>query len=234
MSRTTAVKWTGVTYPCELEGDDAAEALGLAQDVLFSLSGGRVGQFVTVEDAYWVSGSRSDCGVPYKDADGEWRNGGTSVHDCCTIELFRHPVQSVQQVRIGGEVVDASEYELLGNTLMRVGACWPVDAGCEVPLIQVDYTWGVRPGMVAKAAAGELACEMSAALTPGQTCSLPSAWTDIVRQGVTVKRPNVTELVKAGYTGLPLTDQFIRVYNPRGLTQRSRVVHVDGPSRAAL
>jgi hypothetical protein len=233
MSRTVSIPWTGVNPPCEIDAADLDEIVQFAGSVLFGLSGGRVGLFTTVQDQYWTAPVRSTCfyQTPWGDLSQFDTLQNVRSNDCCAIELQNQPVQSITEVRVDGDVLDPTGYVLLGNSLHRVGACWPRRSG-DKPRIQVDYQWGVRPGIVAKMAAAELACEVSAAMSPGQTCSLPSAWTDIVRQGVTVKRPNITELVKAGFTGLPLTDQFIRTYNPNGLRQRARVVSVDSVRRA--
>ena len=235
MSRTAAERWTGVKYPCdttEVDPADLTEATDMAQGWLFGLSGGRVGLFSTVGDEYRVS--RGDaCGVPYKGADGEWRNGGVDGHGCCRVELFRQPVYEVAEVRIEGVVLDPLGYVLLDNSVTRIGACWPADGDCDEPAISIDYRWGVRPGMVAKAACGELACEFLAALDPSAECRLPSSWTQVVRQGVTMSRPDTATLIGAGLTGLPLVDTFISAYNPSKLKQRSRVVHLDDARRAS-
>jgi len=235
MSRTVAAAWTGIKYPCDVydvSAEDLADVNKMAADWMFAISGGRVGQFTTTGDQY-TSPRGDSCGVPYKDSDGFWRNGGVGGHECCKVELFRQPVDEIIAVRVDGSSLDPASYDLVGSTLTRLDACWPTDDGCEAPRLEVDYKWGVRPGIVAKAAAGELACEFLAALDPARQCNLPSAWTDIVRQGVTVKRPEIASLIKLGLTGLPLTDGFIRVYNPNRLKVRSRVIHIDGSRRSA-
>jgi hypothetical protein len=199
----------------------------MAQAWLFALSGARVGTFTTIEQQYEAACS-SECGVPYKGADGEWRNGGVGMHDCCRIELMSQPVVAVDEVRLWGVALSSDSFVHVGNSVRRLGACWPCEAGCEVPPIEVDYTWGVRPDALTLAAAGELACEMVGALVPGRECGLPSGAVQVVRQGVTVTRPDLSTILDAGLTGMPLTDTFIRAHNPNRLSNRSRVVAIDG------
>lgn len=235
MSRTAASPWTGVAYACDDADhtpDLVADALAAAQDVLFGLSGGRVGTFKTIGDRYRLPRSRAGCGAPYKTSEGRWRNGGVQNADCCLIELDRQPVTALVAARVDGVTLDPDTYTLIGNTIQRLGECWPMESDCDEPIIEIDYEWGVPPGPVARLAAGELVCEILAATTPGAVCNLPSSWTDISRQGVSIRRPDIASLVSQGLTGMPLTDQFIRLYNPNRLRQRSRVVKVDGASRA--
>jgi len=234
MSRTVAQPWTNlVTYPCDVSAvtaDILAQALSMAQSWMFALSGARIGMFTTTDDMYQAEcGPR--CFFPYKDAQGQWRNGLVGAHDCCRIEIFRQPVNAITQIKLSGVVLDPTGYVLTSNSVRRLDACWPCIDSCEAPIIQLDYTWGVTPEPLALAAAGELACEFINILV-GSECKLPSGASQIVRQGVTVTRPNIESILSNGLTGLPIVDAFIRTYNPAGLRQRSRVIRIDGVSVA--
>jgi len=238
MSRTVAQPWTNlVSYPCDVSGVDPAvlaRALSMAQSWMFALSGARIGMFTTTHDMY-----QAECGpkcfypgvYPYKGGDGQWRNGLIGAHDCCRIEIFRQPVNEITQILLSGVVLDPSKYVLTSNSVRRINACWPCIDECEAPIIRLDYTWGVTPDPLALAAAGELTCEFINVLVGGE-CKLPSGASQIVRQGVTVTRPNIESILSNGLTGLPIVDAFIRTYNPANLRQRSRVVKIDGVSVA--
>jgi hypothetical protein len=199
---------------------------------MFALSGARIGMFTTTGDMY-----QADCGSrcwdtyggfgPYKDGSGQWRNGRLNDDACCRIEIFRQPVNEITQILLSGVVLAPANYVLTSNTVRRIDACWPCIDSCEAPVIQLDYTWGVTPEPLALAAAGELTCEFINVLVGGD-CKLPSGASQIVRQGVTVSRPNIESILSNGMTGLPIVDAFIRTYNPANLRQRSRVVNIDG------
>lgn len=231
MSRTVAAAPTGVKYPCDVSSEsagDLAEVTSMAAEWLFALSGGRAGEFTTIEDEYRPMRG-GDCGLPYKDQRGVWQNGGRfeDGRTCCEIVLYRQPVAAVDAVRVDGVTLAASSYVLEGNTLRRLGACFPDGEACDVAPVQVDYRWGVPLNFLGRRAVGELACEMLAAVTDGRECNLPSGAQQVVRQGVTVTRPDLETLLDNGLTGLPITDAFVRSVNPARLSQRSKVVHLD-------
>ena len=76
MSRTAATAWTGIKFSCdteEIEAGDLTDVSKMAADWLYAISGGRVGQFTTIEDEYWTPRSEGECVVPYKDANGDWQ-----------------------------------------------------------------------------------------------------------------------------------------------------------------
>lgn len=232
MSRTVAEQW--ITDPAEVTGCDltglTAEAFAAlvaqGQAWLYALSGGRVGTFTTVEECYRPPGGGA-CGLPYKDAAGRWRNNGGGDRDhCCRIEMARQPVRELIEVRVYGEALSAPEVGVEGNTLVRYGACWPWDDECDPPPVCADYRWGTPPDAVALAALSALLCELNAALA-GDECALPAGAQRIVRQGVTVERPDLETLLDNGLTGMPLVDQFVRIYNPARLQARSRVMSPD-------
>lgn len=233
MSRTVQQPWP-IEWACDVAEVDPtvlASSHASAQIWLWALSGRRVGVFQTIEDAYISSSSCEACGVPYKGSDGEWRNGGNSSSDCCAIELMNQPVVSISEVRLYGEVLDPSEYEIQRNSLVRLGGCWPCDSSaCEPAAIEVDYVWGVPLDALGKLAVGELACEFVLGMT-GENCRLPSRAVSVSRQGVSIEMQDAQGFAEQGLTGLPLSDSWLRSMNPHKLQQRSRVVSVDQASR---
>jgi hypothetical protein len=235
MSRTVSAPLTNVPFSCDVSSvaeGDKAEAVRMAREWLFALSGGRVGAFTTIEDAYYPVRGET-CGLPYKDQRGVWQNGNRSDgQSCCEITLSRQPVRSVQAVRVNGVTLAPSEYIVTGNTLRRLDVCFPTEDDCEAPPVEVDYTWGVSYGSLGLRAVGALACEMLAAVDDDRECNLPSGAQSVVRQGVTVTRPDLQAILDNGLTGIGLVDAFIRTHNPNRLHKRSRVVALDGAIKA--
>jgi hypothetical protein len=122
--------------------------------------------------------------------------------------------------------------------LMRVdGGSWPVSNNLTLDDSQVG-TWSVTAkygeGLPdgANLAVGELACEILKAMN-GEDCRLPRTVTNIVRQGVSVSIPSVSDMFANGVTGLYLVDIFIKTWNPKALRARARSYSVDslGPRR---
>lgn len=228
MSRTVAAPLTDLVYSCDVDAVDPAElaeVTAMAAEWLFVLSGGRVGSFSTVEDEYRPL-TAAYCGLATGSA--------SDSRACCEIVLYRQPVAAIDEVRVDGVALDPSAYTLEVNTLRRIGACFPGGADCDEAPIQVDYRWGVPLGFLGRRAIAELACEMLAAVQPlGRDCLLPSGAQQIVRQGITITRPDLETLLDNGLVGLPVTDAFIRAFNPNRLTQRSKVIQLDGTVRAS-
>lgn len=227
MSRTTAAAWDieGYAWPCT---ESATELLNerariAAQQVLYALSGRRVGLFSTTGEQVHIPGG-CGCITPYKTLDGQWHNG--RLTDGCTIELSRQPVQSIQRVEVQGQVIN--DYELVGNSLLRPDTPFPADLTCDVPGVVVDYTWGLPPDEFATFAMLALACEFLAGFR-GDNCRLPSQATSITRQGVSVEIADGLTWFKEGLTGIPPVDQYIMTVNPNRLKRRSRVYSPDLP-----
>lgn len=164
---------------------------------------------------------------------GSWYNAGC-VSACCgrsaCAVVLRGPVNSVDEVMVGADVVPASAYrvDVTGGTwlLVRVdGQCWPTcqdftaNEG-ETGAFSVTYGLGLPlPGALAIATA-MLACEYAKALAGGP-CKLPAKMTRLSRQGVEVElEPPAPEV---GRTGIREVDDVIMLLNP-GKRQRPPVV----------
>lgn len=172
---------------------------------------------------------------------GQWYNltcGECSGNTCsCTPiseVLLPAPVYRVVTVKIDGVPLVTGAYRVDNSRLLvRLdGQDWPRCNDLNKEDTEVD-TWSVTAeyGQLVPEggawAVGELACQFIRAIN-GEDCTLPQSVQTLARQGVTISLPNPTEWYKQGLTGLYLTDIFLRTWNPNGLTQRSRVLSVDG------
>ena len=221
-----------IIWSCPIETEDETKveaAREAAQSLLWGLSGRRYG-LCSVTESYRAS-CTSSCGIPYKDSDGNWRNGVADSHTCCHVELFNKPVRAILQVKISGEVQPPSDYALERDYLWRNGACFPCVADCDDPEIEVTYAYGIDVPMLGQLALGEVACEILRGMT-GADCRLPSNAVSVSRQGVTVDLGDAQTLFEQGRIGLPLADAFLRYANPGKLVSQSRVYSPDMARRS--
>jgi hypothetical protein len=140
-------------------------------------------------------------------------------------------VSNVLEVTIDGEVLPSGTGWLLydGYKLARVdGGEWPTCQDWSVPASGVG-AWAVTvqagPEVPALGllAAGEVACEIVKACTPGLECTLPSGLRSITRSGVTKVFFDPTELAKGGVTGLASVDRFLQAVNPSGISMPAAI-----------
>lgn len=168
-------------------------------------------------------------------------------HCNCTalsrVMLPGYPVTEIVEVKIGGTVIDPSEYRLdewQYLTRMRdpanpnIPQFWPA---CQILDLNdtepgtwsVSYKAGIAPPLAGKEAAKALACQ----LLPGADCSLPSGAQRIVRNGITIDRLQpLAMMLRQGATGIPQIDTFVAAYNPSGLRRRPTIWSPDGPRYA--
>jgi len=218
-----------IHWTCDIDGVDPdllEKARLSAQETLWAMSGRRYGVCETTES--YRMACDSPCYVPYRDNFGpgvEYRLGGDRRR-CCAIHLAQNPVRGVVEVKVMGEVQDPDTYYLGKGVLYRIGQCFPCERDCELPPVEVTYTYGIDPPALASFAMGELACEFLAALTDAD-CRLPSNAISVTRQGVTVDLGTAETLFDQNRLGLPLVDQFLRNANPNKLVQRSAVYSPD-------
>lgn len=217
-----------IVWPCPTDTVDPAlvdAAQVLAGNLLAALSGYRLG-ICAYTEAYRPA-CTGGCPGPYKDFDGNWRNGWWG-RDCCRLLLSHRPAVDVSAVWENGALLDPTGYDIEGSYLRRRGACWPCGNTCDDPPIALTYRAGIPYPAGTGAAVGEVACEYLSALQGGQ-CRLPSRATSITRQGVTVTLDTAADFVKRGRIGLPITDAWLTSVNRGGLTSASRVYSPDLP-----
>jgi hypothetical protein len=234
-----------------ITGEDAAECCGIdvgsdttlldhaaaaAVDVLFELSGR---QFAGEQGPVLVRPvPRCRCPRPWY---GPHADGIPFAHRCTqgclsVVTLSGYPVREIIEVRIDGDVVDASTYRLdysrdlvrLSDPASSTRRVWPTGqrldlAHTEVGTWSVSYTWGADPPPVAQDAASELACQIYRACAGLGNCQIPQGTTRVTRQGVTIDRTAIAAAIKAGTLGLPMVDTFLATYNPNGVQRRTAV-----------
>lgn len=218
-----------IAWPCPTDGVDPellAAAQSLAGQLLWSLSGYRIG-LCTYREAF-VPAASNECGFPYKDSAGNWRNGGRVGGTCCRVLLTHRPVEAVTEVSDGGTVLPADEYALEGSWLRNRLGCWATIGACADPELIVTYQAGVPFPAGTAGAMGEVGCEYLTALQGGQ-CRLPSRATSITRQGVTVTLDTAGDFTKRGRIGLPVTDAWLDSVVGIGPRVPSRVYSPDVP-----
>lgn len=157
----------------------------------------------------------------------------SAVCSCTSTPFVTLPgwVSNVLEVTIDGEVLPSGTGWLLydGYKLARVdGGEWPTCQDWSVPASGVG-AWAVTvqagPEVPALGllAAGEVACEIVKACTPGLECTLPSGLRSITRSGVTKVFFDPTELAKGGVTGLASVDRFLQAVNPSGISMPAAI-----------
>lgn len=167
---------------------------------------------------------------------GMWRSfsGGRAL-ECgcgCTQRVrLPYPTRIVNQVRLGGVIVDPTTYRLDEQRwLIRIAekGGWPLCQDMSLPdgaagTFDVTVTYGAPPPISGVEAARALACELYKLKTPAAgECRLPSGVTQILRQGLTVTK-QAQRVWNQGQTGIIAVDAFLMAYNPNGRRRRGRV-----------
>lgn len=255
-----------MAQPCTpwITGDDVADCCSVettsgaifdqvaeqAQEILFELSGrlfpGECGPKT-------VRPPCADCLCGYQILSrghivGPWDYGYPFASLCNTclvacspsrIKLSGYPVREIEEVKINGAVLAATEYTVWKNRyLTRLhNSRWPLMQNLtledtEDNTFSVSYTYGADPPPLGISAAGQLGCELYKACV-GEQCALPKGTTRVTRQGVTIDKLAFTTwaFVSARYarggrssgwnTGLSLVDAFLNTYNSSGLKRRA-------------
>ncbi|MFZ3595037.1 hypothetical protein [Streptomyces sp. BH104] len=247
---------------CDLPDDADPEVtdrwVQVASTILWALSGRRWGPScpVTVRpcrssclDEYGIRWGEYGTRVPYKAADGLWRNAAVCGcrTDCSCTELCEvalpGPVYDIQSVDVDGEILTAPDPDngVIGSyrvdapgLLVRTdGECWPDCQDMAAPpgtpgTFTVIYRTGLHLDAAAIAAVSELACHYIKGCG-GASCGCKSNKnvTRISRQGFDMEMADPTLIYSEGRTGLPLADAWLAAVNPGRLTSPSRVYSPD-------
>lgn len=168
--------------------------------------------------------------------DGQWSNrvcgSGCRCRARCEVEL-PGPVNTIIEVTVDGEVVDASAYQVHDRRLLvrTDGDCWPTCQiyGTEIPGFTATYTRGDPIPDPVQAAVEILACEFAKACAGG-ACKLPQRLASLSRQGVDLTVLDVPSEGGRIRTGLTFVDDIIAADNPYGLAAAGEVFSPDLPS----
>lgn len=213
----------GCGTPPEAEAEVIEEALAVASEILYALSGR---QFPGL------------CDVIFRPCGDFCR----CEYDACGCNRLPrvwlgHDVVSVGSVDIDGTILDPSAYRLSEGWLLRLdGGSWPccqdmaADPGAE-DTFSITGLAGVAPSATAVRAAKALAVELVRACTPGEeeACALPERVTNIVRQGASMTILDPFDFLTDGRSGIYIVDLFISSSNPNGLSRPSRAWSPDLP-----
>jgi hypothetical protein len=145
------------------------------------------------------------------------------------IKLAGYPVREITQVKIDGDVIDATEYALLNYRYLvrKDNARWPVAQDLTVDdtedsTFSISYTYGAGIPPMAAEAAAQLGCQIYQACNGGE-CALPTGVTRIIQQGLVIEKLAFTSWAFRNgewRTGLPMVDAFLATYNPKGIQRR--------------
>jgi hypothetical protein len=228
----TDFDWPIVAGPCGSGGPDGvtqqqwAAAQEAAVTWLWSLSGRRFGTWTVVWRPEWTN----------RPPARPWRLGGAfgwPTPAACAVAtgpmlatdpavtVLPGPVVDVTEVLVDGAALDSDAWTVQDDELIRTdGQPWPLSQDTTLPATetgtwQVTYTRGRPVPSGGQVAAGQLACEIAAALVPGGDCALPANVTSVVRNGVTISKQ--IDQLNLGFTGLFAVDQWARTVNPQTL-----------------
>lgn len=247
-------EWGGCPWPVDpacladdwdsLDDEVKDRAVALASATLTRLTGYRVGGCpITVrpckagcagsyQPGYWDMQSMYGAGFWPHIESGVWVNSCGCQTDCacealCEIAL-PPPVGRVDQVMLGGVLVDPATYRIDGNRLVWTGATacpWPTCQAMSKPLTApgtfgVTYLNGYPVDGLGAYAAGIMAMEYARACTGGK-CRLPAGVTSIARQGVAFEI--ASGAFPSGMTGIREVDTYLALWNPAALRSGPRV-----------
>lgn len=176
---------------------------------------GRLGQGLTAEtfDSH-TGGFLGGCG-----GRGEYAS---------EILLGHHPVRTVSQVVIEGQILSPSAYRIDdARWLVRLdGQSWPIwqdwskASGPSVggaATWEVSLTWGEDPPPDGIFAAQILTGHLALAATSSGQCRLPNRVQSVVRQGTSMLLVDPTMLLAGGMWGIAEVDMFVHAVNPAHL-----------------
>jgi hypothetical protein len=173
-----------------------------------------------------------------------WYNDAGDYCGCTplsTVPLAGYPVRRIVEVKVDGNVIDPSTYEVMRRAELVYKAdpgppvvprFWPACQDLRLPdtepgTFSVKYTCGIEAPQIGRDAACQVAAELWKA-SNGGNCKLPAKATRLVRQGITIEKAiPIAEMFKAGATGLIYVDLFLATANPSGATRRPAIYSPD-------
>jgi hypothetical protein len=222
-------------------------ALALASATLTRLTGYRVGgcpvtvrpckagcAAATTRPSYLdMAGAYGSSGFWPHIEGGVWVNSCGCAGDCscgpeCRIAL-PGPVGRVDEVKVDGAVIPASDYRIDSNNVLWTGTgeCpFPVCQDMSLPdtevgTFSVTYLNAWPVDSLGAYAAGIMAMEFAKACIGSNKCRLPAGVTSISRQGISIEI--AAGSFPSGFTGIREVDAYIALYNPQPLRQAPQV-----------
>jgi len=220
----------------------AYDAVKVASQLLWSMSGRKYGGITTVSEKYVCASRAYRLGasarnytpelvggdmynIPFDEFDDYAELTTDGMSPSTRLRLRGRPVIKIDSVRDRtGKIVDPSNYYLVDHSTLqaRAGTAW---APCN---IEVTYTYGSPPPASGKAAARVLATEFIK-LWNGDDCDLPQRITSVTRQGVSYTILDNQDFIADMRTGLYVVDLFLKSANPDKARAKARVFSPDVP-----
>lgn len=207
---------------CEASDDAKADAVAIASEVLFHLTGRRWPGVVRDELVRRDGGcQRCSSWWMWLPGPAPWRPYSADYCQPPGWRLPGYPVLRVVSVAVDGDVLDPAEYRLEDRRrLVRLDGAWPTGGA-----MAVVYEWGGGPGPAGEAAARAYACELAKSMTPScKDCRLPRRVTTVTRQGVSVAMVDPMNLSERGLVGLAEVDGWITAVRLGDARRRGTVV----------
>ena len=221
----------------------AYEAVKVASQLLWSMSGRKYGGITTVSEKYVCASRAYRLGassrnytpelvggdmynIPFDEFDDYAELTTDGMSPSTRLRLRGRPVIKIDSVRDRtGKIVDPSNYYLVDHSTLqaRSGTAW---APCN---IEVTYTYGSPPPTSGKAAARVLATEFIKLWSGDDDCALPQRVTSISRQGVSYTVLDNQDFIDELRTGLYVVDLFLKSSNPDKARAKARVFSPDVP-----
>ena len=221
----------------------AYEAVKVASQLLWSMSGRKYGGINTVTEKYVCASRAYRLGasarnytpelvggdmynIPFDEFDDYAELTTDGMSPSTRLRLRGRPVIKIDSVRDRtGKIVDPSNYYLVDHSTLqaRSGTSW---APCN---IEVTYTYGSPPPASGKAAARVLATEFIKLWSGNDDCALPQRITAISRQGISYTVLDNQDFIDELRTGLYVVDLFLKSSNPDKARAKARVFSPDVP-----
>ena len=223
----------------DLDPSLQVRAEALAWSTMRVLSAGRLGMCpVTVRPCLSMPcGPCRDQWMMPVNLGGTWVNYACGSPKCsctrmCEI-VMPGPIAIITEVLLNGVALPLGDFRIdNGNRIVRQdGTCWPSCQDMTAPLGQpgtlgITYVPGVVPDSAMLWAVGTLACEFARSCQGGK-CRLPTAVTNVSRQGVTFNLDQ--SAFPGGKTGIREVDAVLHALNPKAYTRPSSVWSPDVP-----
>lgn len=220
----------------------AYDAVKVASQLLWSMSGRKYGGISTVSEKYVCASRAYRLGasarnytpelvggdmynIPFDEFDDYAELTTDGMSPSTRLRLRGRPVIKIDSVRDRtGKIVDPSNYYLVDHSTLqaRSGTAW---APCN---IEVTYTYGSPPPASGRAAARVLATEFIK-LWNGDDCDLPQRITSVSRQGISYTILDNQDFIADMRTGLYIVDLFLKSANPDKARAKARVFSPDVP-----